>query len=283
MRLARDASYFSKSTVDSLFIAPGVENGVSGFPVFHHYTNAIFNSADTPRETVIIRFDPDAQIFYPALLKRELKLDAGDEVSAVSYNGGEWLFQIRRGESDAARTDYRAYSFWESLSTPGLQKRIVEREITRDEFRNSLQSESYAENAPARLKNLLPAIPPGTHFSVECRFQDLSAPKRFGQEAENPDAAGISGYAVLADTYAVALFEDGTAYFQGALTRYPGYKNNEVAAFRLPALGDGFAYGACIVSGGKLFASWEERRFYETARSGFVQVNLDSLLYGDAR
>jgi hypothetical protein len=286
IKLARDASYFSNSTVDSLFIAsdaPG-QNGGRGFPVFHHYINAIFNSADTPRETVVIRFDPDAQVFYPVLLKREIKLDIKDEVSAVSYNGKEWLCQIRLdGDSAQARTDYRAYSFLESLSAPGVQKNIVERAITQDEFRNSLQSESFAESAPERLKNLLPAIPPDIQFFLECRFQDLSAPKRFSQESENPDAVGISGYAVVADTYVIALFEDGTVYFQGALTGYPSYRNNEVTVFKLPALGDGFSYGVCTVSGGKLFAAWEEKRFYVTARSGFVQVNLDSLLYGNAR
>jgi hypothetical protein len=42
-------------------------------------------------------------------------------------------------------------------------------------------------------------------------------------------------------------------------------------------------YGNCLISGGKLYASWEERRFYETARSGFVQVNLDALLYAEKK
>jgi hypothetical protein len=295
IKLARDVSYFSRSTVDSFFIAPDSQTPDTGaLPVFHHYTNAVFNNTDMPRETIIIRFDPGAQVFYPALLKREVKLEPQDEVTALSYNDGEWFFQIKRGESESRWTDYRAYSFLESLANPGVKKRILEREITQDDFRNSLQSESYAEYAPARLKNLLPAIPPNARFFLECRFQDLSAPKRFGQNsfektdedsvladpADLPDTVEVNGYAVIADTYSAALFEDGTVYFQGALTGYPSYKNNEVAVFKLPPLGEGFIYGVCTISGGKLFASWEERRFYETARSGFVQVNLDTLLYG---
>ena len=271
--LARDVSYFSDSTVGSLMI-------VEDAPVFHHYANGIFNSDSAPLNTIIIRFDPSSCLFYPAFLKRDARLEARDEVSALSLFEGEWFLQIKRFNRDLP-PDYRAFSFLESLANPAVQKKVVEREITQEDFRRALESESY-DNAPTRIKNLLPLVPSGVPFYLECRFQDAASPKRFSAGAALHEKAAwkeVNGSAVAADTYVAALFEDGTVYFQGALTGYPICKNNEVVVFKLPPLPAGFAYGKCVVSGGKLFASWEETRFYETARSGFIQVNLDTLLY----
>jgi hypothetical protein len=279
IKLTREVSFFSNSTVDSLMI---IENA----PVFHHYANSVFKSDSEPPSTILIRFDPMAHIFYPALLKREMRLDPYEEVTALSFFEGEWLFQIRRFDKEQS-ADYRAFAFLESLANPSIQKRITERQITQGEFWRSLQGESY-DAAPARVKSLLPIIPQGVPFYLECRFQDVAAVKRFSTvdgEAANQDSAWeeIHANAVIADTYAAALLEDGTLFFQGALTGHQNYKNNEAAALKLPPLPEGFVYGKCIISGGKLFASWEEKRFYETARSGFVQVNLDALLYGENR
>jgi hypothetical protein len=273
--LARDVSYFSDSTVGSLMI-------VEDEPVFHHFANGIFNNDSAPLGTIIIRFDPSSRLFYPAFLKRDARLEARDAVTALALVGGEWFFQIKRFNKDQP-PDYRAFSFLESLGNPAVQKKVIERDITQEDFRRALEHESY-NDAPARIKNLLPLVPDGVPFFLECRFQDAASSKRFSAGAATHEKAvwkEVNGSAVVADTYAAALFEDGFVYFQGALTGYPVCKNNEVVVFKLPPLPAGFAYGKCIISGGKLFASWEETRFHETARSGFVQVNLDVLLYGE--
>jgi hypothetical protein len=290
IKLAREVSYFGNSTVDSLIVARDT-------PIFHHFTNDFFNSAaDTakmPRDTVMISFNPQTQFFYPALLKDDIQLPANAEVTSVAYSQNEWLFQIKQEEDEKSQLDYRAFTFFESdfdaASARSTAARGMLRAITQDEFRKSLESESYAAKAPARLKNLLPAIPNGVSFFLECRFQDVTPPKLFSVGVNtlafvSPNSqVEVNGHAVIADTYAAALLEDGTVYFQGALTGYSIYKNNAVTVFKLPELPEGFVYGNCIISGGKFYASWEERRFYETARSGFVQVNLDALLYAEKK
>ena len=50
-------------------------------------------------------------------------------------------------------------------------------------------------------------------------------------------------------------------------------------ALRLPKLPAGYTYNEFVISGTSLYASWEETSFFKTGRSGFIQINLDSLLY----
>jgi hypothetical protein len=262
--------------------------------VFHHFTHEFFSGSAVPRDTFLVRFDSAAQLFYPALLKQDVGLDAEAEVTSLSYAGESWFMQIREGSGEETETAYRAFSLYANIANPQRSQPVV-REVSREAFRNTLQSESYALSAPPRLKDLLPRIPSDISFFIECLFQSAASPKRFSSgaaSARSDDASStvntaeqieVNGHAVLADTYAVAAFEDGTVYFQGALSEYPIYNNNAVTVFKLPALPANFVYGNCIVSGKNLYIAWEEKHFFETARSGFIEIHLDTLLYKEAR
>jgi hypothetical protein len=89
----------------------------------------------------------------------------------------------------------------------------------------------------------------------------------------------MNAQALLADTYACAMFSDGTTYISGALFGRHILKAGNTCAFRLPKLPSGYEYSVFAISGTTMYAAWEETSFYKTGRSGFISADLDRILY----
>ena len=82
----------------------------------------------------------------------------------------------------------------------------------------------------------------------------------------------LNGCGFLTDKTAAALFSDGTLYIAPADN---ADNASGIKCIRLPSLNGGYIYTSFIISGEKILAGWEERRFYETGRSGILEVTLN--------
>ncbi|MDR1784897.1 MAG: hypothetical protein LBR23_00285 [Spirochaetaceae bacterium] len=271
--LFREDALFSTSTVDSL-TAPG------GSILFHRFRDDFF-SGGSPEQgpfdgAILLRFDSESGRFLPLFLKDDAGLREDDEVTAVSFTGEGWYCQIKRRDGERVQVDYRLYALGEGQPAGVASMRSV----SQDRFWGTLREESFPRAAPEELAGLLPPVPEGSSLYLECRFAGLPVPRRFSRNPEAPP--GVNGHAAGTEDALAVLLEDGTVYFRGALPGFPPYLGGEAAVFKLPSLPQGFVYGHCVLAGGKLYAAWEEKKFYQTGRSGFVQVNLDALLYGGA-
>lgn len=85
--------------------------------------------------------------------------------------------------------------------------------------------------------------------------------------------------AILAQTWAAALFEDGTLFLEGALPGKHILRGGKPVAIRLPKLPSDFVYSDFVISGTTLYAAWEESSFFKTGRAGFIEINLNKTLY----
>ena len=86
------------------------------------------------------------------------------------------------------------------------------------------------------------------------------------------------GNAILSDSWCAALFQDGTLFLNGALSRSRIINKGKNIAFKLPKLPAGFVYNGFVFSGKNLYAFWEETEFYKTGRSGLISVPLTPII-----
>ena len=72
---------------------------------------------------------------------------------------------------------------------------------------------------------------------------------------------------LLNDTFSLAIFTDGTSFFEGSVQDKYVVNNGKTVAFRLPKLPMGFSYGTIAVEKNILYVAWEEKLFYEVGRT----------------
>lgn len=273
--LAGDTQLFSKLTAGSLVC-------VDGFPVFHTYRNSFFSSKDKTIENLpfLVQFHPETSIFLPLLYTKDLQVMDEAQVTDVQYTAGIWVASVKTETNDKTKFDYINFFSYEPLVQFSPAKRNIVLEtntISAGEYRKMLTPAPFA-SAPARLKELYKRLPVNFPFYASVALPDGGSAVTYLRGSAETDTP-LPSQALLADTFSLAIFADGTCFFAGALPNNYILANGEPVAFRLPKLPNGFTYGNIGVSGTTLYISWEEGSFYETGRSGFLTVDLKEILY----
>lgn len=273
--LAGDTQLFSKLTAGSLVC-------VDGFPVFHTYRNSFFSSKDKTIENLpfLVQFHPETSIFLPLLYTKDLQVMDEAQVTDVQYTAGIWVASVKTETNDKTKFDYINFFSYEPLVQFSPAKRNIVLEtntISAGEYRKMLTPAPFA-SAPARLKELYKRLPVNFPFYASVALPDGGSAVTYLRGSAETDTP-LPSQALLADTFSLAIFADGTCFFAGALPNNHILANGDPVAFRLPKLPNGFTYGNIGVSGTTLYISWEEGSFYETGRSGFLTVDLKEILY----
>lgn len=273
--LAGDTQLFSKLTAGSLVC-------VDGFPVFHTYRNSFFSSKDKIIESLpfLVQFHPETSIFLPLLYTKDLQVMDEAQVTDVQYTAGIWVASVKTETNDKTKFDYINFFSYEPLVQFSPAKRNIVLEtntISAGEYRKMLTPAPFA-SAPARLKELYKRLPVNFPFYASVALPDGGSAITYLRGSAETDTP-LPSQALLADTFSLAIFADGTCFFAGALPNNHILANGDPVAFRLPKLPNGFTYGNIGVSGTTLYISWEEGSFYETGRSGFLTVDLKEILY----
>lgn len=273
--LSSDAQLFSKLTAGSLVC-------VDGFPVFHTYRNSFFSGRDKIIESLpfLVQYHPGTSIFLPLLYTKDLQIMNDAQVTDVHYTAGVWVASLKTETNDRTKFDYINFFSYEPLVqfSPAKRNIVLEtKKISVGDYRKLLTPSPFSA-APSRLKDLYKRLPQNFPFYASVTLPNGgSAVTYLSGSAENDTT--LPSQALLADTFSLAVFSDGTCFFAGALPNHHILSNGEPVAFRLPKLPIDFTYGNIGVSGTTLYTSWEEGTFYETGRSGFLTVDLKEILY----
>lgn len=286
-----DAGLFSDTTI---FSGKSARNLVlyENTPLFMVYRSSFFNEADSsPRKNgspFLIQFDPEQRLSYPVLSVENLGLDEGYEITDFIWDGSVWTCSAKASED--ARTVFSYVSFQPkipllSVTPENAPSSVFIEKSSAEKFRDAQKSSEFSK-APERLKDLLQSLPDTVDFSVTCYNAGGHSPRTFVSVASETISSGtqlsgvLSAVAVLSDTWGCVLFEDGTVFIKGALYGRPVLNGGKAVAMKLPKIPAGFVYSGFSLSGSSLYASWEETSFFKTARSGFIRVDLDVVLFG---
>ncbi len=290
-KLIKDIDLFSNASVGDIFCIEGV-------PVLNFFTNSIFESEETEKnspnieEPFLVAFNTEDYTFTPLLSKKNLSQNLAFESSSenipnfleteireVNLYNNTWNILLK--SSNVGRTDFYALSFKtdKPITEDAVQILIGEMHSI-DEYRRFTRPQEISE-LPRKIQNLLEPVPQYVSYYLHHNEENIPSQKQY--EHVSSSSKQIQGYSLSLDTCSLAIFEDGTICFAGSLPSKGVVNNGITKAFKLPDLGPGYIYGAMALSGSTLLIAWEETSFFETRRSGFLAVDMEQVLYESNR
>lgn len=253
-------------------------------PIFFMSRNFFFNDdgkkPGAAHRPFVAQFDAASHVFYPMISCENLSLGRDEEVADCVWDKNIFLCAIKKSESDKTFFSYIAVQPklpLLSMSPSSAAKNLVVSKSSQDEYR-AAKSPAPFSAAPERLAALLYPLSDSIPFVAAVRTAGGASPRFYENKTERR-AESFSCEALLADTFAAAMFQDGTVYIKGSLPGRGLANRGKTCAFRLPRLPRGWVYTSFAVSGATLAAAWEETDFYETGRSGFITADLEKILY----
>ena len=278
IHLYTDKEIFNGRTAGNLVFA-------NNTPFFSVYKSTFFNETKSALELkhpFLVQFNPEQNILYPVIEVENLGLESSAEINDFIFDGQYWTCSIKNSTDEKIDFSYITFQTKEDINliTPyDAEKMIHISSSDTDSFRNAKKPKDFS-NAPERLKNLLATIPASIDFSVTVANASGHTPRTFIRTGKNnTDSDVLTAKAIISDTWAACLFNDGTLYLQGALYNKNILNGGKTLGIRLPKLPQNFTYGDFVISGTMLYSSWEETSFYKTQRSGFLSVDLNRTLY----
>ena len=278
-KLFTDGILFDDCSADGLVYS-------SGKPVFYLFRSTFFNdkllrdgkSVDDGfgMRTFLMEFDPGSNVFLPLVSYENLGLGAHDQITGYFWNGKSWACSSKNMTLSNDSVEF-SYFKWEPVlelsdMSPAISSEyIVFSECSENEYR-SMNTPKEFSSAPAEAASMLSSL--GSDFPLYLKWNDGSgtSPVYYFQEGNGTTPVNGSGQSGRCGSASCIVFSDGTTYINGKI----GEKNVDMA-FRLPRLPQGFVYGDFVLCGKTLYVSWEECEFFETGKSGFIQVDLAEL------
>lgn len=280
--LSGDSNIFKDRTAGNLIFLNEV-------PIFSVFKSSFFNATikdenysnpDT-QHLFLVQFDPVSHISYPIINCNNLIKLPDSEVVDYYWDGINWTCCIKT--ISEVKTDF-SYINWKpgpsllTLSPVNANSNITVWESSKDEFRAKKEQYDFALS-PDRIKKMLAAISHKANFVICLKNSGGSSPRYYKNTCSNENLRELIANAIIAQTWSAALFEDGTLYLEGALPGHHILRAGKPVALRLPKLPENFVYYDFVISGDTLYAAWEETAFFQTGRSGFVEINLNKTLY----
>lgn len=276
IELLQDTEFFSNSTAGNLVF-------YNNTPVFSVFRSTFFNEKSCQKSTMhpfLIQFNPEQKVFYPIITVENLGLSSTSEVTDYVWDGQFWTLSIKDTGSEKITFSYLTFQPKESLTSiypSNAKDSVYIRDTSVDSFRNIRKPENF-RRAPERLQRLLDNLPSDLSYTMEVFTTSGHTPRNFIHGNSQEDIA-LKATSVIDPTWCAALFNDGSLFINGAFYDKHILKAGKNIGVRLPSLPEGFSYTGFTISGTWLYAAWEETSFYETARSGFLSVDLNQLLY----
>ena len=283
--LHADSKIFSDRTADNIFF----QNDV---PLFSLYKSSFFNtslqnlgfqnlSSNEDLHLFLMQFNPENNVCYPVITCQNLGLNVLSEITEFIWDGSSFLCSVKT--DDAEKTAFSYLSIQPKISLTSITPSNAEASIiispaTEANFREQVLPIDFSF-APERLQKTIPFAEGKISFYVKCATAGGVSRRNYAYIHSEDDKALLAS-AIIADTYTCVIFSDGTAFFTGALYGRHILQDSKVRTFILPRLPAGFSYGDFAITGAMLYVAWEETEFYKTGRSGFIAVDLDSVLYG---
>lgn len=277
--LFQDSEIFSNSTQGNLVF-------YNGTPVFSVYRNSFFNQkipAENSMHVFLAQFNTEQNVCYPVLDVENFGLPQSAEITDFIWDGQFWTCSVKDSGNGNEKINFSYFTFQPKTELTSISPQTAENSIfvtaaTEKEFRNAKSPEDFSK-APERIKKLVSSIPADFSYSVKVKTASGHSPRIFVNNRKRAETENLEASAILSGTWAACLFPDGTFFLNGALFENRILNHGKNVALKLPKLPSGFFYKEFAVSGSHLYASWEEKSFYKIARSGFICVDLNEILY----
>ncbi len=241
------------------------ENGMA----IRLYRDSLF-AEDTKSGIALAGYDPADGTFTDLLYAADLGLPSQAQCVALDRIGSRWYAAFKDEKNGKVNFDYLEFPAFPARNPEtGAYDLSAFRKLDASAYQDSVAPFAWSV-APEQLRTLLAAIPDEAALSVRVHSRSARAPQTYVREGSGDP---LACRAWLTDDTASALFADGTFYFRA------DNSTDTVKSLRLPALSRGYVYGEYAIVGKKLVASWEEQRFYETGRAGFLEITLPDALY----
>lgn len=274
-----DSEIFSNSTQENLVFYDDT-------PIFSVYRNSFFNRQnflENSMHTFLVQFNTEQNVCYPVLTVENLGLPPTAEITDFIWDGQFWTCSVKDSGNGSEKISFSYLTFQPkteltSISPKTAENSIFITETTEKEFRNAKSPEDFSKT-PERIKKLLSSLPKNFSCSIKVKTASGHTPRIFESNRNRAENEILEATAILSDTWTACLFTDGTFYLNGALFENRILNHGKNIALKLPKLPSGFYYKEFAISGTNLYASWEENSFYTIARSGFICVDLNEILY----
>ncbi len=231
----------------------------------------------------LVQFNTQQNVCYPVLTVENFGLPSTAEITDFIWDGQFWTCSVKDSGNGSEKINFSYFTFQpktelSSISPTNAENSIFVTSTTEKEFRNAKLPENFSK-APERIKKLLFSLPKNFSYSVKVKTASGHTPRIFESNKTYAETPVLEASAILSDTWAACLFTDGTFYLNGALFENRILNHGKNIALKLPKLPSGFFYKEFAVSGTYLYAAWEENSFYTIARSGFICIDLNEILY----
>lgn len=260
VRLVGDKTMFRERTSGSL-------HAWNGEVAVRLYRNSFFSSQTTNgTEPFLVTVTEGSLLLrlYPA----DLGLAPEAQCVALDRVGSMWYAAFKQEKADRIDFTYLEFEYLPEMDKGGTVIRLPTiRRISADTWRTSI-SPFPVEQADRAIRDLVSLLPDNTALSLQVNRATGSGPVLYTRRGEEP---ALEGIALQDDGITALLFADGTFY-------YSQEGRSGVRVLSLPKLSRGYVYGPFILSGNRLIAAWEERRFFETGRAGLLEADLSDVL-----
>lgn len=279
INFVQDKEIFANSTAGNLVFFDET-------PIFSVYKSTFFNNQKIPTNamhTFLVQLNTEQNICYPILTVENLGVPQTSEITDFTWDGQFWTCSVKDSGNGAEKIKFSYLTFQPketltSISPANANNSIFVTQTSVENFRKAMEVQNFSK-APERIKQLLASLSNSIQFVVTVHTAGGHSPRKFLHGNNLQESEKITSYAILSDTWAACLFSDGTLFMNGALFENRILKHGKTIGIKLPKLPAGFSYGNFLISGTNLYAAWEETSFFKTARSGFICVDLNEILY----
>lgn len=280
--VSADINLFNNRTAGNLIF-------LNNTPIFSVYKSSFFNDTITDsnyknnqdQHLFLVQFDDSAKISYPIINCNNICDETNSEVTDFIWDGLNFICSIK--SITDSKNSFSYISFKPnvpllSLSPATTKDNLVISQSSVDTFRKAKEQIEYKQ-APERIKSLVAGFSDKLPFSIEVKSAGGVSSRTYENKISGSTEKELQAKAILSQSWSAALFEDGTLFLEGALPGKHILRDGKPVAIRLPKLPANFIYSDFVISGTTMYVAWEESSFYETGRSGFLEVNLDKTLY----
>jgi len=280
--ISTDISLFNDRTAGNLVF-------LNNTPLFSVYKSSFFNDTITDsnyknnqdQHLFLVQFDDFAKISYPVINCNNISTEPNSEITDFVWDGLNFICSIKSitdSKNSFSYVKFKPNVPLLSLSPATTRENLFINETSVDAFRNAKEQIDY-KNAPERIKTLVAGFSEKLPFNIEVKNAGGTSSRTYANKVSGSTEKELQAKAILSQSWSAALFEDGTCFLEGALPGKHILRSGKPIAIRLPKLPANFVYSDFVISGTTLYVAWEEKSFYETGRSGFLEVNLDKTLY----
>lgn len=241
------------------------------------YRNSVFSpkpgsqSAPDTAGVFLARFAPEKGTYSAYLTASDLGLPREAQCVALDRIGSMWYAAFKWDSGQRVEFAYLEFPAIPGKDPSGSVDVSNVRKIDAEAYQTSVAPFPFSA-APEQLQKALGIIPADAALAVKVYSSSGGSTQRYLREGAGMP---LQGTAFLSDTRTSILFEDGTFYDLSSEAERGETKGNPLKALKLPSLSPGYVYSSFMISNSTLIAAWEEQRFYETGRSGLLEIPID--------